>query len=187
MPASSSPMDFGLPPGSRHGIVLGQLFKLHPSFDEALLRLLLGTPESTYVVLVREKLASVNRMLYERWQRLQEEICCRVDGNAEATDGDEEVSFPSCCGNMSLYRRMHHRRHDELLGIRSEKIEDKDAALYESFLRHLSSSSISYVMHRIRFIHYKHYDQALLTARVVLDTFPYGGREHAVMTILTRV
>lgn len=37
------------------------------------------------------------------------------------------------------------------------------------------SSDEAYVLHRIRFVNYRHYSLALVHARLVLDTFPYGG------------
>lgn len=183
--------DLGLLPGSQHAMVLGQLFKLHPSFDDALFQLLMGTTEDVFVVLIREKIASVNHMLHRRWYGLQEELCCAESVATSAVDSND--TFPSCCGNVNLYMKMHRRRHNALLGSggpvesmypKEYKLNEDldDDSLYERFGRSVAAGTTSkaFVMHRLRFISYKHYDASLLNARVVLDTFPYGGRSEVV-------
>jgi predicted O-linked N-acetylglucosamine transferase (SPINDLY family) len=58
--------------------------------------------------------------------------------------------------------------------ITSETLRD---TIGNAHNRHRNATSKSaYVVHRLRFIHYDSYLNALLNAKVVLDTFPYGGQ-----------
>ena len=166
-------------------MVLGQLFKLHPDFDDSVFRILSSSPDDSFIVLVRERNAALNSMLAARWRALQLDLCCAAQGNEEGEKGGS--LFPSCCTHMSLHGRMHHRRHQEMLGQPLWHADDSvevigpeggegDDGLYAQFLQHLTQDGgRPYVLHRIRFIDYASYHDALLEARVVMDTFPYGG------------
>lgn len=188
---------FGIPEHAVFGMVLGQLFKLHPAFDEALFKILGNTPENAYLVLIREMNSATNRQLYSRWESYQQKICCAVD--IDEQDELDDLPLPSCCSNITLYRHLHYRRHQEILaGELPKKMnnakssldrqnEDSEDILYAKFLDHVDSGKSPYVLHRLRFIHYNHYDEALVTSRVILDTFPYGGTTKLYTYIIVRI
>jgi len=59
---------FGIPEGSKFMAVLGRLFKLHPTFDRTLARILAHVPDA-YILVIAEAALHTNQML---WERLQE-------------------------------------------------------------------------------------------------------------------
>lgn len=99
---------FGVPDGTPYAIVLGRLFKLHPSFDNILFDILQSS--SGYIVVIAEATPEWNELVYQRWK--------------------------------------------------------------EYAWRH----SMHSLLRRIVFTHYDYYVDALLRAKVVLDTYPYGGQ-----------
>jgi hypothetical protein len=69
---------------------------------------------------------------------------------------------------------------NELLYVRWEKYQFNRCCLSKASCcaeRSHDNYSVDemYVLDRIRFVHHKHYVDALLNAVMVLDTFPYGG------------
>lgn len=107
---------FGIPEDSRIALVLGRLFKIHPTFYDAILNILYHTRAlypPVYILLIRESVRSWNDQL---WTAMT-------------------------------------RRFEDLVG---------------------PEMSVT-LLQRIRLISFSMYTDALLLARVVLDTFPYGG------------
>lgn len=166
-------MEFGLPPNATFCLVLGRLFKLHPMFDEALFDILQSTPDNVYILFVREKNGDMNRLLADRWANVQEERCCQREGQRGEGGAMGETS---CCGNMKMYRQLYFQRHQTLMKNGDSSLADADINML-SKMSNISgtSSHADYVLHRVRFIQYDAYVDALLNARAVLDTFPYGG------------
>lgn len=116
-------------------LVLGRLFKLHPTFDRAIAELLqmefsdtAATSEmgSKYIVFIAESLDELNVIVFNRMvAALHVQLSDR-----EAHRGD--------AANENRARELFHQY--------------------------------------VRFIGYEHYYALLRSARVVLDTFPYGGK-----------
>jgi hypothetical protein len=157
----------GLPLNSQHGIVLGKLFKLHPTFDEVLFSILLQSqpspssststePQPTwYLVFIAERNHHMNRLVSLRWKEKQREICCLNYWNPLQTS--------PCCEFLSYCELTFHR------------LERENILLTEEERELLTRRCQNYVLHRLRYIHYHSYTTALLSATVALDTFPYGG------------
>ena len=61
-------MSMDIASGSNLCAVLGRLFKLHPSFDEAMAGVLLDSPSNTVLVLVAERIGEWNELIYNRLQ-----------------------------------------------------------------------------------------------------------------------
>ena len=86
---------------------------------------------------------------------------------------------------MSFCEATYERIHNDWLRKTTHQREHKynftsDSYSYDSILSQeerdlLTTQCQSYVLHRLRFIHYHNYLIALLSATSVLDTFPYGG------------
>lgn len=151
--AKLSRRDLGLPDHSKHFMILGRLFKIHPVFDDVLFNILARTPPEVYVLVVRESSnTALNAELYLRWKAKQERVCCDISST--------ESAARSCCGNTDLYREYHREKQVNNSGGHFPSEEDNN------FL------DSSYVLHRLRFVHYKHYTHALTSAVGVLDTFP---------------
>jgi predicted O-linked N-acetylglucosamine transferase (SPINDLY family) len=121
----------GIPDGSQICLVLGRLFKLHPDFDEALVDIILTSPENTVIVLIAEKISEWNDTIYERIRDV-------------------------------LESRMKMKE----MGM--NEVNTTDASTYEATLNDF--------MGKLRFVSYNYYSDLLISARVVLDTFPYGGK-----------
>ena len=56
----------GLPVDSKYCAVLGRLFKIHPIFDEAIIRILAQSPPSVYILLVAENVFEINEIVIDR-------------------------------------------------------------------------------------------------------------------------
>lgn len=95
----------------------------------------------------------------------------------------------SCCGNIEVYQHMYQQRHRHLMKANRKDLADNvsdtnnDSEIGTEY-SHSTAKTANYVVHRIRFIHYYNYLNALLQARVVLDTFPYGGRHFTTCDLL---
>ena len=61
-------MSMGIAFDSKLCAVLGRLFKVHPSFDEAMAGVLIDSPWNTVLVLVAEKIGEWNEVIYKRLQ-----------------------------------------------------------------------------------------------------------------------
>lgn len=102
---------------SKYCLVLGRLFKIHPTFDEIVYRILLDTSVGVggsnaanyYIVFFSEAQSKWNAVIYERL--------------------------------LSLFSV---QRHPEFIN-------------------------------RVKFVHFHHYTDLIISATVILDTFPYGG------------
>lgn len=196
MPQSENipPSRFGLPVNSKFCLVLGRLFKLHPSFDEILFRILQSTPDNVYILFVREKNSALNDLLYRRWEEYQEKLCCEEEqSQREINHG---TVLPTCCGNMNLYQRLYQYRHLDMTevdskvnirGKRSNSLDNScegDSMFCKKMMSNVVTGNQTFVMHRLRFIHYSSYLDAVLSAHVVLDTYPYGGNGRAYTVVL---
>ena len=56
-----------------------------------LFNILEATPDSVYVLVVREMNADMNRLLYERWTRYQDNSCCEADAANYTDEGNCKV------------------------------------------------------------------------------------------------
>jgi hypothetical protein len=158
--SSLSSQSFGIPENSKHFMILGRLFKVHPVFDDVLFDILLNTAPNVYIVVVRESNnIDLNSELYVRWKVKQTEICCEAAGNMDPSI--------SCCGRMHSYKDYFQEQHEAMLTGGSDS--DTAGTMGGKGKRF---SDRSYVLHRLRFVHYNYYVQALMSATAVLDTFP---------------
>lgn len=146
---------YGIPENSKHFMILGRLFKVHPLFDDILFNILQSTATNVYVIVVREKNnVDLNSELHHRWMLKQEEVCC--------SGGSSELS--SCCGRVHSYKDYYHSQHiKQMNNMGSEAKHGPNEGLF---------TDSRYVLHRIRFVHYDFYVHALMAATAVLDTFP---------------
>lgn len=139
-------------------MILGRLFKIHPFFDESLFNILRKTPTNVYILVIRESNnMALNSELYRRWKDYQDKLCCET---AQALDGVET----SCCGRIHSFHDFFQQQHQRML---NGSVNNVDTSKTDHYF-----SDPSYVLHRLRFVHYKHYVKALLSATAVLDTFP---------------
>lgn len=60
----------GLPENAKYCAIIGRLFKMHPTFDEAIFRILSSTADNinVYIVMVAEEVGDINRHIYMRLQ-----------------------------------------------------------------------------------------------------------------------
>ena len=49
--------------------IIGRLFKIHPVFDQVIMKILRSTHEHIYIVLIAENVLNLNRILYQRFQQ----------------------------------------------------------------------------------------------------------------------
>lgn len=146
-------------------MILGRLFKIHPLFDDALFDILMNTEPSVYIVVVREKNnVELNAELYRRWKEKQDVICC------EASDAVD--SSHSCCGRGSRYRDYYHAQHALTLNRSASQGSGSGSGPGSGEKEGGRFSDRSFVLHRLRFVHYSSYVTALMAATAVLDTFP---------------
>jgi hypothetical protein len=161
----------GLPPNSQHGLVLGKLFKLHPNFDEVLFSILLQSQRQPwYILFISERNSDLNRLLYQRWRDKQREICCGK--NKWTRQGIENpLQTLPCCHYFSFCERKLSSIGSSSVGTR-EAEQEQEWREEEEFI---TQQCQNFVLHRLRFVHYARYLDALFSASAVLDTFPYGG------------
>ena len=151
----SSSLQIGIPEGSKHFLILGRIFKIHPAFDEVLFEILLRTSPDVYIVVIREKdNLDLNSELYQRLKRKQAELCCSSNEVPSLTNN-------SCCGKTQVHKDFYEHQYKSF-----------SASGMNDYERLTNSIDSRYVLHRIRFIHYNNYLKALMTATAVLDTFP---------------
>jgi hypothetical protein len=100
-----------------------------------------------YVLVIREQIRDLNKYLFNRWFLYQQDICCKYSVR--------------CCGlTQASYYNLFSQNHDKIQF--SQQFMDDNEKLF--------------VLPRIKFIHYSFYVDALLQSKVILDTFPYGGK-----------
>lgn len=150
--------NLGLPLDSQHGIIIGKLFKLHPTFDETLFSILLQSQSNPwYLLFISEKNIDLNQMVYTRWKEKQKQICCINSHNP--------LRISPCCQHLSFCEMKYY----ELSTVQYwTNISTQDKEL-------LAERCHNYVLHRFRFVDYSQFLDALMSATVALDTFPYGG------------
>jgi hypothetical protein len=56
----------GLPLTASYAMILGRLFKFHPTFDVVLADILIGLGENQYVLLIAEKVFDINDTIFNR-------------------------------------------------------------------------------------------------------------------------
>ena len=56
-------------PSVQYCAVIGRLFKVHPIFDEVIVKILQNTNDNTYIVLIAESVLNINRILYQRLKK----------------------------------------------------------------------------------------------------------------------
>ena len=104
-----------------YALIIGRMFKIHPSFQRAVVQILMKSPESK-VVMIAEDFDPITQEIYESFQRTVYELVKMTTLPVEKVD--------EWCNN---------------------------------------------VMSRLLFVEYAAYADYIVNAKVILDTFPYGG------------
>jgi hypothetical protein len=159
----------GIPSGTRLCLVLGRLFKIHPEFDEIIVSILLqlasssnqfgakdvspAVGDSTLIVFIAEDIASMNYKIIDRLVKLMSK---RFHDNSVA----EVDKFGSSVGLEGAKIKAHTNK----------TVEDAHTVPDAMVLR-----SHELIGKYVRFVEYEHYYDLLLQARIVFDTYPYGG------------
>jgi hypothetical protein len=159
----------GIPSGTRLCLVLGRLFKIHPEFDEIIVSVLLqlasssdqfgaenvspAVGDSTLIAFIAEDIASMNYKIIDRLVKIMSKRF-----------HDDSVAAVDKVGSSV-----------ELVGAKikahtNKTVEDADTVPDAMVLR-----SHELIGKYVRFVEYEHYYDLLLQARVVFDTYPYGG------------
>jgi hypothetical protein len=173
-PNKSSHQDLGLPPDSRHGLVLGKLFKLHPDFDEVLFSILLESQAAAvdppwYLLFISERNHDLNRLVYQRWKEKQRKICCGSDEDEDDVN-DQKGKSKGTKNPLRTSPCCHYFSFCEI------KLRSNATTEGEHDLLLTQERCQNFVLHRLRFVNYARYLDALFSSSLVLDTFPYGGQ-----------
>ena len=148
----------GLPLNSKYCLVLGRLFKLHPDFDKAVANIVLYSERNSFVVFVTEFVSSWNDIVFRRLSHAIDLIYQDLleSGNLPIADqSSSEVAL------------------DPAAPVSDDSMTSPRTILHSGNRYYALSEYLA----KIRFVHYgEGYVDAIESATVVLDTFPYGGK-----------
>lgn len=158
------------PINSEISLVLGRLFKIHPDFDDILVSIIWELYlksyysrylsmenlklKNYYIILIAEQRKALNNIVFRRLlQKLEEKRKNYMNQSYMNT-----ITTGSSSGSSS--NTHHHPHHQQQIDFSATDF----ASAEEILAQHL------------RVVGYRHYHTLLRHSRVVLDTYPYGGK-----------
>ena len=162
------------PINSEISLVLGRLFKIHPDCDDILVSIIwelylksyysryLSMEDvklkNYYIILIAEQRKALNNIVFSRLlQKLEEK---RKNYRNQSYMNTTTATGSSSSSSSSSSSNTHHHPQQQLTDLSTTDF----ASAEEILAQHL------------RVVGYRHYHTLLRHSRVVLDTYPYGGK-----------
>ena len=157
------------PINSEISLVLGRLFKIHPDFDDILVSIIwelyiksyysryLSMEDvklkNYYIILIAEQRKALNNIVFSR-------LLQKLEEKRKNYMNQSYMNTTTTTGSSSSSSNTHHHPQQQLTDLSTTDF----ASAEEILAQHL------------RVVGYRHYHTLLRHSRVVLDTYPYGGK-----------